>query len=90
MPAQQTALRVRSLIEDTSDAYSTFSSVNADYAAFASLSLYDFKRLLQSPSLTGRKLRKMIRHASVEHRDSSPDSCWSTYLSKYITAKSND
>ena len=90
MPAQNTFSRVRSLIEDTNDAYSTFSSVNADYASFASLSLSDFQTLLQSPSLTGQKLRKMIRYANLEHRDHNPNSCWSSYLSEYITRKSND
>lgn len=88
--AQRTTSPVRNLIQETNDAYAMYSTLNADYAAFASLSLEDFRRYLNSPGLTGRQLRRMIRNAMMEHKDQSPASCWATYVSSYITARSND
>jgi len=81
---------VRSFIEETSEAYSGYSPLNADYAAFASLSLSEFRRLLNCPALTGPQLRRMIRRAGLEHRTNAPDSCWASYLRDYMAQRSND
>ena len=86
----RTTSTIRNLIQETNDAYAMYSTLNTDYAAFASLSLEDFRRYLNSPGLTGRQLRLMIRNAMIEHKDQCPASCWATYVSSYITDRSND
>lgn len=83
-------IEIRNLIKETSDAYSSYSTLNADYAAFASLSLPDFRRLLNAPDMTGRQFRRMIRHAISEHNTITPGACWAGYISEYISERSND
>lgn len=82
---------IKRLIEDTNDAYGIYSSagVNADYAEFAALSLYDFKSVLDNPDLTESQLISILRQAIVRHKTMSPRSCWATFLSNYIANKAN-
>jgi len=54
--------RIKNLLEETHDVFEDCAGgVNADYAAFASLSLSDFKSLLDNPELTGKELRRILR-----------------------------
>jgi hypothetical protein len=82
--------RIKHLVEETRDAYSSFSGgVNADYAEFASLSLSAFKDILHNPDLTDRDLRRMIRGGMKTHKGKSPASCWATFMALYIAHNAN-
>ena len=66
--------RIKILIEDTNDAFSAYGSLNTDYAEFATLSLADFKSILNKPDMTkdelvANKARRVIRHQAAEAVD---------------------
>lgn len=81
--------RIRQLIEETNDAFSSCGSVNADYAEFATLALSEFKHVLHKPELTRRQLMTMLRSGIHEHKDNDPESPWTTFLADYIAKTSN-
>ena len=81
---------IKSLIEETNDAYSICrGAVNADYAEFATMSISDFKRALQDPRLTRAQLTKMLRTGATEHKAEDPESCWATFMAHYIARSAN-
>ena len=83
---------IRGLIQETSNAYDLFhesGSANGDYADFATLSIGDFKSALRDPGLTRRKLSKLLRRGTSEHRDNAPKSCWASFVAGYISDVSN-
>lgn len=82
--------RIKHLIEETNDAYSSFGgTVNADYAEFASLALSEFKNALHKPDLTDHELRHIIRKGMNQHRKKNPSSCWATFMALYVANGSN-
>lgn len=84
--------KITGLIQETSNAYTLYHEsgyANGDYADFAALSLNDFKELLRNPNLTRRKLSKMLRRGTNEHRDNAPKSCWANFVAGYIKDVSN-
>ena len=88
MNADTQALLKR-LVEQTNDAFDAAGGLNMDYAAFASLSLAEFKMALQDPKLTGRKLRSTIREGHNAHKCNDPKSCWATFVARHIANSSN-
>ena len=81
--------RIKMLIEETNDAYSTCGSINADYAEFASLALSEFKSALRNPRLTRAELSQMLRTGMTQHRNVDPETNWSTFMAHYITRTAN-
>lgn len=79
--------RIRVLIEETNDAFSSCGSVNTDYAEFASMALGEFKHVLGNPKLTRNRLTKILRTGTKRHRKSSPESNWSDFMAEYISRK---
>lgn len=85
--------RIKILIEETNDAFSTSGAMNADYAEFATLALSEFKHVLRNPKLTRAQLTHMLRTGMTKHRAvANPESCWATFMANYIarTANSSD
>lgn len=81
---------IKSLIEETNDAYSICrGAVNADYAEFATMSISDFKRALQDPRLTRSQLTQLLRTGGAEHKVEDPESCWATFMAHYIARSAN-
>ena len=81
---------IKILIDEISDAFSQYDSVNADYAAFASMALDEFKTAMASPELTGPQLRKLLRDGHRQHRlIEAPNSSWSSFLAHYVTQNVN-
>lgn len=84
--------RITGLIQETSNAYTLYHEsgyANGDYADFATLSIEEFQGLLRDPNLTRRRLSKLLRRGTSEHRNHAPASCWATYLADYISEVSN-
>jgi hypothetical protein len=82
--------RIKSLIEQTNDAYSAYDTVNADYAEFAAMALSEFKDALHDPQLTSRQLMSMLRTAAMTHKDIAPKSCWATFMAYHIARTANN
>ncbi|MCB9982613.1 MAG: hypothetical protein H6861_02925 [Rhodospirillales bacterium] len=82
-------LRIKHLLEETNDAFTSSGAVNIDYAGFAAMAISDFKHLLDKPDLTDMELRRMIRKASHQHRSTQPESCWATFIAHYVTHNAN-
>ena len=81
---------VKMLIDTTSEAYARYDSVNADYAAFASMALDEFKDALKDPGLTGQQLRRILRHGTREHRlNEASSGSWSSFMARYVTQNVN-
>lgn len=82
--------RIKSLIEETNDAYSICrGAINADYAEFATMSLSDFKKALNDQRLTREDLAGMLRSGGAEHKTVDPESCWATFMAHYIARSAN-
>jgi hypothetical protein len=82
--------RIKILIEETNDAFTTCGSINADYAEFATLALGEFKHVLRNPRLTRRQLTKMLRSGMSMHKEAAPPgSSWTTFLADYIAGTAN-
>ncbi|MCB1531986.1 MAG: hypothetical protein KDJ35_03860 [Alphaproteobacteria bacterium] len=82
--------RIKSLIEETNDAFSSCrGAINTDYAEFATMSLSDFKAALEDPRLTSESLVQMLRTGSIEHRSEDPESCWATFMAHYMARTAN-
>jgi len=81
--------RIKSLLEETSNAFGEYGQMNADYAEFASLSLSEFKNLLGSPYLTRNQLRRLLRAGMNMHRQSAPESCWASFMAEHMASVSN-
>lgn len=80
------------MLEETSDAFSSCGTVNADFADFASLVLSDFKELLNRPYLTDEQLQAMLRVAMMACPEKSHgSSTWAHFIAHYLqqTANSN-
>ena len=83
--------RIKILIEETNDAFSSCGSVNTDYAEFATLSLSEFKNALSNPRLTPRQLTQLLRTGMTQHRAvADPESCWATFMAHYIAQTANN
>lgn len=80
--------RIRTLIEQTSDAFTCCESSEADYAEFAALALTDFKNALENPHLTRRELSTMLRGGMAKHKDKHPDS-WALFMAQHIAVTAN-
>tara|TARA_A200000113_G_scaffold16938_2_gene15016 strand:+ start:439 stop:822 length:384 start_codon:yes stop_codon:yes gene_type:complete len=81
---------VKLLIDETSEAYAQYDSVNADYAAFASMALGEFQTALDDPGLTGQTLRRVLRDGNRMHSMRSPmASSWSSFMAKYVSQNVN-
>lgn len=81
---------LRHVIEETSWAYRAFlrhEYMNSDYADFAGMALEEFKGALQAPDLTREDLEMFLRKGMKKHRRSAPDSCWTTFMSRYVERK---
>jgi hypothetical protein len=81
--------RVKMLLEETSDAFSSCGSVNSDYAEFATMALSEFKHALRKPSLTSKQLRMMLRNGTMKHRALKPESSWAAFLADHIENSAN-
>ncbi len=81
--------RLKHLIEGTYEVFENYGPVNTDYAEFASLSLPEFKSLLEKPDMTGQELRKMIRKGNLRHTAESPQVCWATFMAQYVRSNAN-
>jgi hypothetical protein len=82
--------RIKILIEETSDAFTSCGSVNADYAEFAALALGEFKHVLRSPGLTPRQLTGMLRSGLSKHKEAAePGLSWTAFLADYIADAAN-
>lgn len=81
--------RVRMLLEETSDAFSSCGTVNSDYAEFAALALSEFKHALRKPTLTSRQLRQILRDGMLKHRALKPNTSWAAFLADHIEHASN-
>lgn len=82
--------RIKTLLEETNDAFvSCGGSMNFDYAAFASMRLSEFKRLLENPQLTGNQLRRMLRKGKQKQLRRDPEGCWATFIAGYVANSSN-
>lgn len=80
--------RIRILIEETNDAFSSCGSMNADYAEFAALSLSEFKNILSDPNLTRDQLTRILRRAMTKHQDKDAGS-WSAFMAHHIARAAN-
>ena len=82
---------VKKIIDETSEAFSDYSSVNADYASFAAMALNEFKLALSNPDLTAKELRRLLRKADQKHRaQTTPDGSWSSFMASYVMQNVND
>ena len=81
--------RIKVLIEETNDAFSSEGAVNADYAEYATLALGEFKHVLSNPGLTRRQLMNILRAGMTRHRQTTPGSCWSTFMAQYVARTAN-
>ena len=81
--------RIKVLIEETNDAFSSCGNINADYAEFATLALSEFKHILRNPRLTRHQLTKMLRAGMTEHKDVDPGANWAVFMAHYIAKTSN-
>ena len=82
--------RIKMLIEETSDAFSSCGSINADYAEFASLALSEFKHVLRNPRLTKRQLTQMLRTGMYQHKmRKDTKGCWATFMAKHVAKTAN-
>lgn len=82
-----------SVIEETGDAYRTFSDyhhANTDFAEFAGMSLPQFKQALRTPDLTEEDLQSLLRRGMSRHRTSGvPEKGWSAFMASYVTTAVN-
>lgn len=85
---------LRSVIEETGDAYRTFYShhnANTDFAEFAGMSLPQFKQAMQTPDLTNEDLQSLLRRGMSTHRSSgAPENGWSAFMASYVTKAVNE
>lgn len=82
--------RIKILIEETNDAFTSCGSVNTDYAEFAAMALSEFKNALSDQRLTPRQLTNMLRTGMTQHKQhSDPESCWATFMAHYIAQTAN-
>ena len=89
LPQTQIRRRIKALVEQTNEAYESCGRLNMDYAAFASLSLSEFKAALNNPDMTDRDLRKIIRSGHNTHKAKNPKACWATFVASHIANCSN-
>lgn len=83
-------LRIKTLLEETSDAYDIAgANGNGDYADFASMSLPEFKQVLNRSNLTGQELQRILRHGFASHRREAPKDCWATFMARYVETNAN-
>ena len=80
--------RIRILIEQTNDAFSSYGNINADFAEFATLAISDFKAALKNPDLTRAQLTRMLRGGMVKHKDKDPDS-WASFMAHHMAGVAN-
>ncbi len=80
--------RIRILIEETNDAFSSYDTVNADFAEFAGLALAEFKNALSDPGLTREQLVKLLRRGMAKHKDKDPNS-WAAFMAHHIARAAN-
>jgi hypothetical protein len=80
--------RIRILLEETNDAYSSYDTVNADFADFAVLALTEFKNVLGNPELTKEQLIKILRKGMSKHGDKDSGS-WSVFMAHHIANAAN-
>lgn len=85
---------LRSVIEETGDAYRHFSdyhTANTDFAEFAGMAISQFKTALGNPDLTREDLQLMLRRGMLTHRTSGgSEQGWSAFMTKYVTGAVND
>lgn len=82
--------RIRILLEQTSDAFSSCGAVNADFADFASLVLADFSDLLDRPGMTDEQLQTMLRLAMMQCRDKAQgSSSWASFMAHHLAQAAN-
>ncbi|MCF8495841.1 MAG: hypothetical protein K9G62_04145 [Alphaproteobacteria bacterium] len=84
--------RVKILIEETSDAYSSCGPVNADYAEFATLALAEFKNILRDPRLTRHQLMSILRSGMNDHSTRRTESCgmgWADFMAGHVEKTAN-
>ncbi len=82
---------VKDLIDETSDAFTQYDCVNADYASFAAMALNEFKVVLRDPELTATDLRRILRHGDSKHRLLSvPPANWSSFMAQYVMKNVNE
>ncbi len=89
LPQTQIRRRIKALVEQTNEAFACCGGLNMDYAAFAALSLTEFKAALNNPDLTDRDLRKIIRSGHNTHKAKNPKGCWATFVAGHIANCSN-
>src|SRR5688572_15028087 len=80
--------RIRILIEETNDAFSSYSTVNADFADFAVLALSEFKNVLGNPDMTKEQLAQILRGGMIRHKDKDAGS-WSVFMAHHVAKAAN-
>lgn len=80
--------RVKTLIQDTNDAYFASGVMNADYAEFASLAISEFKSALKNPALTRPQLIRMLRGGlTLSRQEGASD--WTHFLAVHMAETAN-
>jgi hypothetical protein len=83
--------QVKKIIDETSEAFSGYDMVNADYASFAAMALGDFKLALGSADLTAQDLRRILRHGQSQHiAQIEQTKSWSSFMASYVMQNAND
>ncbi len=77
-------VQVKSLLEETENAYRSYSTVNADYAVFASLALRDFRRALGRPEMSRSELEMLIRAALRKNKSNADGLQWTDLIASYM------
>ncbi len=81
--------QVQCLIQETTDAFSGCQGgLNTDYAGFASMSLAQFKSILNNPNLTGAQLELILRKAMAQNKGADPDQ-WVIAMAQQISKVAN-
>lgn len=80
--------RIRVLLEETSDAFASYDTVNADFADFAVLAFSEFKSVLGNPDLTREELIRILRKGLNKHQDKDSAS-WAVFMAHHIAKAAN-
>lgn len=80
--------RIRILLEETSDAFASYDTVNADFADFAALAFAEFKTVLGNPELTKEDLIRILRKGMNKHQDKDTGS-WAVFMAHHIASAAN-
>lgn len=90
--SELTANRVKTLIEEASNAYKLYlqnANLNTDFAEFAALSYADLRLAMGRPELTQQQVRRLIRRGYLSAKDLPAETCWATHVAGYMNDVAN-